>query len=115
FHRQRRYAQLEGLAVQRAAGTAGKAGPVQENARVLVFAGAVLGLAIVLVEFQVALAAQAFFAELPVVVGELFHRVVQAGAVVVIGQERTVRAAPVIWAAFHRAAAGRRDEYTGPA
>ena len=91
-----------------------KPGPVQEDARVLVLAGAVLGLAVVLVEFQIALAAQALFAELPVVVGQLLHRVVQAGAVVVVGQERTVRAAPVVRAALDRALAGRRAEHTRP-
>src|SRR6185312_7167652 len=114
FHGQRRYAELEGLAVQRAADAARETGPVQENARILVPAGPVLRLAVMLVELQISLAAQAFFAKLPVGVGELFHRVVQAGAVVVVGQERTVRATPVVRAARHRALAGRSAEHTGP-
>ena len=115
LHGQRRHAQLEGLGVQGAACAGGKAGPVQEDARVLVFAGAVHVLAVMLVEFQVALAAQALFAELPVVVGEPAHGVVEPGAVVVVGEERAVRAAPVVGATRHRALAGRRAENTGPA
>src|ERR1700755_2064885 len=49
--------------------TGGKTGAVQEDACLLVFAGPVLGLAIMLVEFQVTLAAQTLLAELPIVVG----------------------------------------------
>ena len=48
------------------------------------------------VEFQVAFAAHAFCAELPVVVGQLLYRVVQPGTVVVVGQERTVRATAIV-------------------
>ena len=46
--------------MQRATGPAGKAGPIQKDARVLVFAGAVLGLSVIFVELEVTLAAQAF-------------------------------------------------------
>ncbi|CKR28054.1 Uncharacterised protein [Mycobacterium tuberculosis] len=101
--------------MQRAAGATGEPGPVQEDTRALVFAGAVLGLAVVLVEFQVALAAQALCPELPVVVGQLVHRVGQPGAVVVVGQERTVRTTAVVWPARDGALAGGCAEYTRPA
>src|ERR1700738_3683393 len=114
LHRQRRDAQLQGFAVQCAADAPGESGPVQEDARVLVFAGAVLRLAVVFVELQIAFAAQALVAELPVVLGQLLYRVVQPGAVVVVGQERAVRATPVVRAARDGALTGGGAEYTVP-
>ena len=90
------HAQLQRFGVQRTALPGVKPGPVQEDAGALVFAGAKLRFALVLVEFEITLAAQALVAELPVLVGELGHGVVQPGAVVVVGQKRPVRTTSVV-------------------
>src|SRR5262249_53160957 len=92
-----------------------KLGPVQEDARALVSAGPELHFALMLVEFEVALAAQALFAELPVGVGELGHSVVEPGPVVVVGQKRAVRATSVIGTSCYGALARRGTEYARPA
>ena len=84
-----------------------KPGPVQEDAGALVLSGPQVGFAVVLVHLEVALAAQTLRPELPVLVGQRLDRVVEAGAVVVVGQERAVRAAPVVGSALDRALAGR--------
>ena len=78
-------------------------------------AGAVLLFALVLVEFEVALAAQALFAKLPILIGELGHSIIQPGPVVLVRQKRPVRATSVIRTVGDGALAGRRTKHTGPA
>ena len=83
-----------------------ESGAVQEDARALVLAGPQLRFTVVLVGFQIALAAQAPVAVLPVGIGQRLDDVVEMGAVVVVGQERAVAAAAVVGTALDGALAG---------
>ena len=76
--------------MQRAADSGRETRAVQEDAGALVFARAQVRFTVVLVHLQVALSAEALFAELPVHGCQLLDGVVEPGAVYVVGQERTV-------------------------
>ncbi len=114
LHRQRFDPKLERLAVQRTARAALETRPVQKDAGALVLSGSKVGLILIGVHLQVALAAHALLVELPVGLSQLRHRGIEVGAVVVIGEERSVRTASVVGTARHGALAGRCAEDACP-
>ena len=110
LHRQRLDTQLLRLEVQRTADAALEAGPVEEDAGALVLSGAQVGLVVILVHLEIAPAAQALFPELPILVRQLLHRSIEPLAVVLVGQERAVRAAAVNGPTLDGALTPRRAE-----
>ena len=105
----------QGQPVQRAPRTAGEVRPIEEHAGAPDRAGALGGLALDLVELDVATEAQALPPQLPVVGGQLGHGGVQPRPVVRVGEERAVGATAVVRSTGDGPVARRGPEHARPA
>ena len=103
-----------GHRVQRAADAALESGTVEEDAGTVVAAGAQRRLVVEVVLLDVTLLAETLLHELPVLGCEHLHRLVQLLQVLLVGEERAVRAAAVVGSVGDDALAGRGAEHAGP-